>query len=111
MAGIATFPDNGLHYYFPSVQFLPTEGSKGFGAVPYGNNHAPVIGTLIMGLWANCRGTSTRMGLNAFLTFGVTLVWDRPQQALAAVFVAGILPSALSVTPFLSTLSLVSPTQ
>lgn len=61
---------------------------------------AAVIGSLIMGLYANLPfGLAPGMGLNAFFAYSVVLglgyTW---QQALAAVFISGILFLILSVT-------------
>ena len=54
-----------------------------------------------MGLWANWPvALAPGMGLNAFFTFGVVFGMGYTfQQALAAVFVAGIVFIGLSVTP------------
>ena len=54
-----------------------------------------------MGLWANWPvALAPGMGLNAFFTFGVIFGMGYTfQQALAAVFVAGIVFIGLSVTP------------
>jgi len=62
---------------------------------------AAVVGTLIMGLWANWPvALAPGMGLNAFFTFGVIFGMGYTyQQALAAVFVAGLVFIGLSVTP------------
>lgn len=61
---------------------------------------AGAIGTLIMGLYANLPfGLAPGMGLNAFFTYGVVLglgyTW---QEALAAVFISGILFIILTIT-------------
>jgi len=60
-----------------------------------------MVGTLIMGLWANWPvALAPGMGLTAFFTFGVIFGMGYTyQQALAAVFVAGVVFIALSVTP------------
>ncbi|MBS4536658.1 NCS2 family permease [Clostridium sp. D2Q-14] len=61
---------------------------------------AGAIGTLIMGLYANLPfALAPGMGLNAFFTYGVVLglgyTW---QEALAAVFISGILFIILTIT-------------
>lgn len=72
-----------------------------FGGVFTATIIAAIVGTLIMGLWANWPvGLAPGMGLNAFFTYGVVLGMGYSyQQALAAVFVAGIVFLILSITP------------
>lgn len=70
------------------------------GAVFVATCLAAAIGTLIMGLYANLPfGLAPGMGLNAFFTYGVVLglgyTW---QEALAAVFISGILFIILTIT-------------
>ena len=62
---------------------------------------AAVVGTLIMGLWAKWPvALAPGMGLNAFFAFGVVFGMGYTyQQALAAVFIAGIVFIGLSITP------------
>ena len=101
MAGIATFLTM-AYITVVNPAILSTEGTgMGFGAVFTATIIAAVIGTLIMGLWANWPvALAPGMGLNAFFTFGVIFGMGYTfQQALAAVFVAGIVFIALSVTP------------
>ena len=101
MAGIATFLTM-AYITVVNPAILSTEGSgMGFGAVFTATIIAAVIGTLIMGLWANWPvALAPGMGLNAFFTFGVIFGMGYTyQQALAAVFVAGLVFIALSVTP------------
>ena len=81
---------------------LSTEGTgMEFGAVFTATIIAAVIGTLIMGLWANWPvALAPGMGLNAFFAFGVIFGMGYTyQQALAAVFIAGIVFLGLSLTP------------
>lgn len=61
---------------------------------------AAAIGTLIMGLYANLPfAQAPGMGLNAFFTFSVCLTLGYTwQQALAAVFVSGIVFIIITVT-------------
>ena len=61
---------------------------------------AAAIGSLIMGLFANLPfGLAPGMGLNAFFSFGIVIgmgyTW---QEALAAVFISGILFIILTIT-------------
>jgi AGZA family xanthine/uracil permease-like MFS transporter len=72
-----------------------------FGAVFTATIIAAVIGTLIMGLWANWPvALAPGMGLNAFFTYTVVLGDGYSyQQALTAVLVAGLAFVVLSVTP------------
>ena len=101
MAGVATFLTMA---YIPVVNpaILSTEGTgMAFGAVFTATIIAAVIGTLIMGLWAKWPvALAPGMGLNAFFTFGVIFGMGYTySQALAAVFVAGLVFLLLSVTP------------
>lgn len=101
MAGLATFLTM-AYITVVNPAILSTEGSgMGFGAVFTATIIAAVIGTLIMGLWANWPvALAPGMGLNAFFTFGVIFGMGYTyQQALAAVFVAGLVFIGLSVTP------------
>ena len=72
-----------------------------FGGVFVATIIAAVVGCLIMGLWANWPiALAPGMGLNAFFAFGVVFGMGYTyQQALAAVFIAGIVFLILSVTP------------
>ncbi len=81
---------------------LSTEGTgMEFGAVFTATIIAAVVGTLIMGLWAKWPvALAPGMGLNAFFAFGVVFGMGYTyQQALAAVFIAGLVFIVLSVTP------------
>ena len=101
MAGIATFLTM-AYITVVNPAILSTEGTgMTFGAVFTATIIAVVVGTLIMGLWANWPiALAPGMGLNAFFAFGVVFGMGYTyQQALAAVFVAGIVFIALSVTP------------
>ena len=101
MAGIATFLTM-AYITVVNPAILSTEGTgMAFGAVFTATIIAAVVGTLIMGLWANWPiALAPGMGLNAFFAFGVVFGMGYTyQQALAAVFVAGIVFIALSVTP------------
>ena len=61
---------------------------------------AAVVGTPIMGLWAKWSSTSNRNGTKCLFAFGVIFGMGYTyQQALAAVFIAGLVFIGLSVTP------------
>jgi AGZA family xanthine/uracil permease-like MFS transporter len=67
---------------------------------------ASAVGTLIMGLYANVPyATAPGMGLNAFFTFvicfGLGYTW---QQALAMVFICGIINIIITVTKLRKTI-------
>ena len=101
MAGVSTFLTM-AYITVVNPAILSSEGTgMSFGAVFTATIIAAVIGTLIMGLWANWPvALAPGMGLNAFFTFGVIFGMGYSyQQALAAVFVAGIVFLILSLTP------------
>ena len=101
MAGIATFLTM-AYITVVNPAILSTEGSgMEFGAVFTATIIAAVIGTLIMGLWANWPiALAPGMGLNAFFTFGVIFGMGYTYaQALTAVLVAGVVFLILSMTP------------
>ena len=96
MAGIATF----LQWLtLLSPPLFPTEGTgMGFGAVPW--QQSPQLSHTDYGSVLIIVALAPGMGLNAFFTFGVIFGMGYTfQQALAAVFVAGIVFIGLSVTP------------
>jgi len=101
LAGLATFLTM-AYITVVNPGILSTEGTgMEFGAVFTATIIAAVVGTLIMGLWANWPiALAPGMGLNAFFTFGVVFGMGYTyQQALAAVLVAGLVFIGLSVTP------------
>jgi len=101
MAGLATFLTM-AYITVVNPAILSTEGSgMEFGAVFTATIIAAVVGTLIMGLWANWPiALAPGMGLNAFFTFGVIFGMGYSYaQALAAVFTAGVVFLVLSLTP------------
>ena len=101
LAGLATFLTM-AYITVVNPAILSTEGTgMEFGAVFTATIIAAVVGTLIMGLWANWPvALAPGMGLNAYFTFTVILGDGYSyQQALAAVLVAGIVFVILSVTP------------
>jgi AGZA family xanthine/uracil permease-like MFS transporter len=101
MAGLATFLTM-AYITVVNPATLSTEGTgMEYGAVFTATIIAAVIGTLIMGLWANWPvALAPGMGLNAFFTYTVVLGDGYTyQQALTAVLVAGLVFVVLSVTP------------
>ena len=101
MAGLATFLTM-AYITVVNPAILSTEGTgMEFGAVFTATIIAAVVGTLIMGLWAKWPvALAPGMGLNAFFAFGVIFGMGYTyQQALAAVFIAGLVFIGLSVTP------------
>jgi len=101
MAGLATFLTM-AYITVVNPGILSTEGTgMEFGAVFTATIIASVVGTLIMGLWANWPiALEPGMGLNAVFTFSVIFGQGYSySQALTAVLVAGIVFVILSVTP------------
>ncbi|SCY72608.1 NCS2 family permease [Alkaliphilus peptidifermentans] len=98
IAGITTFITM-AYILFVNPDILSAAGMD-FNAVFMATCISAAIGTLIMGLYANLPfAQAPGMGLNAFFTYGVVLnlgyTW---QQALAAIFISGILFIILTVT-------------
>jgi len=101
LAGIATFLTM-AYIIVVNPAILSTEGTgMDFGGVFVATIIASIVGCLIMGVWANWPiALAPGMGLNAFFAFGVVFGMGYTyQQALAAVFVAGIVFLILSITP------------
>ena len=101
MAGLATFLTM-AYITVVNPAILSTDGTgMQFDAVFTATIIAAVIGTLIMGFWANWPvALAPGMGLNAFFTYSVVLGDGYSyQQALTAVLVAGLVFVVLSVTP------------
>ncbi|MDP4090870.1 MAG: NCS2 family permease [Bacillota bacterium] len=98
VAGFTTF--FAMSYIiFVNRQILSQTGIPG-GAVFLATIFAAVIGTLVMGLFANVPyAQAPGMGLNAFFTytvcFGLGFKW---QQAMAMVFICGIINIIITVT-------------
>ena len=100
-AGVATFLTM-AYITIVNPLTLSTEGTgMAFGAIFTATIIAAVVGTLIMGLWANWPvALAPGMGLNAYFTYTVILGDGYSyQQALTAVLIAGIVFVILSVTP------------
>ena len=101
LAGVATFLTM-AYIIVVNPAILSTEGTgMDFGGVFVATIIASIVGCLIMGVWANWPiALAPGMGLNAFFAFGVVFGMGYTyQQALAAVFVAGIAFLILSITP------------
>ncbi|MCH2525971.1 MAG: NCS2 family permease [Dehalococcoidia bacterium] len=101
LAGLATFLTMAYITIVNPIT-LSTEGTgMAFGAVFTATIIAAVVGTLIMGFWANWPvALAPGMGLNAYFTYTVILTDGYSyQQALTAVLVAGVVFVILSVTP------------
>ncbi|WP_122646737.1 NCS2 family permease [Enterococcus mediterraneensis] len=98
MAGLTTF--FAMSYIlFVNPSILSASGMP-FQAVFLATIIASVIGTLVMGLFANVPyALAPGMGLNAFFTFtvvfGLGYTW---QQALAMVFICGLINIFITVT-------------
>ena len=98
LAGLATFLT--MAYIIVVNPAILSKGGMDFGAVFVATIAAAVIGTMIMGAWANWPvALAPGMGLNAFVTFGIVLGMKQPWEvALGAVFVSGLLFLLLSLT-------------
>ena len=100
LAGVATFLTM-AYIIVVNPAILSTEGTgMDFGGVFVATIIASIVGCLIMGVFANWPiALAPGMGLNAFFAFGVIFGMGYTyQQALAAVFVAGIVFLILSIT-------------
>ncbi|MGM0124629.1 xanthine/uracil/vitamin C permease [Enterococcus sp. AZ194] len=98
MAGVTTF--FAMSYIlFVNPSILSISGMP-FQAVFLATIIASVIGTLVMGLFANVPyAQAPGMGLNAFFTFTVVTVLGYTwQQALAMVFLCGMINILITVT-------------
>ena len=98
IAGITTFFAM-AYIIFVNPQMLEQTGMP-YGAVFLATILASVVGTLVMGLFANVPyAQAPGMGLNAFFTFtvcfGLGYTW---QQALAMVFLCGVINIFITVT-------------
>jgi len=98
LAGFATFLTM-AYIIVVNPAILSTAGLD-FGAVFVATIVAAMVGSAIMGFWANWPvALAPGMGLNAFFTYGVVLGMKQPWEvALGAVFVSGVLFLILSLT-------------
>ena len=97
-AGITTF--FAIAYIISVNQSVLSATGMELGAVLLSTIIAAIIGTLIMGLFANVPyAQAPGMGLNAFFTytvcFGLGFTW---QQAMSMVFICGLLNILITVT-------------
>ena len=99
LAGLTTFLTM-AYIIFVNPSILAATGMDQ-GAVFVATVLAAVIGTLIMGLYANYPvALAPGMGLNAYFTYGVVLCMGHSWQvALGAVFISGVLFLILSILP------------
>jgi len=98
LAGFATFLTM-AYIIVVNPAILSTAGLD-FGAVFVATIVAAMVGSAIMGFWANWPvALAPGMGLNAFFTYGVVLGLKQPWEvALGAVFISGVLFLILSLT-------------
>lgn len=98
LAGLATFLT--MAYIIVVNPAILSSAGLDFGSVFVATIIAAVVGSAIMGFWANWPiALAPGMGLNAFFTFGVVLGMKQPWEvALGAVFVSGVLFLILSLT-------------
>jgi len=102
LAGLATFLTMAYILVMnPNILSAWSGTGMDFDAVFVATIIASVVACLIMGLWANWPiALAPGMGLNAFFAFVVVGAMGYSfQEALAAVFIAGIVFIILSVTP------------
>lgn len=98
MAGVTTFFT--MAYIIAVNPSLLSQSGMPWGAVFLATIIAAVIGTLVMGLFANVPyAQAPGMGLNAFFVytvcFGLGFTW---QQALSMVFLCGVINIVITVT-------------
>lgn len=98
MAGITTF--FAMAYIIFVNPAILSESGMNQGGVFVATIIAAIIGTLVMGLFANVPyAQAPGMGLNAFFTytvcFGMGFTW---QQALAMVFICGLINILITIT-------------
>ena len=99
IAGLTTFLTM-VYIIFVNPQILGAAGMDK-GAVFVATCIAAAVSTAVMGLYANYPiALAPGMGLNAFFAFTVVIGYKYTwQQALAAVFISGIIFLIISVTP------------
>ncbi len=98
LAGITTF--FAMSYVVVVNPAILSEAGMGWGAVYLATIISAVVGTLIMGLYANVPyAQAAGMGLNAYFTYTVVFAlgftW---QQALSMVFLCGMINIIITVT-------------
>lgn len=100
LAGFTTFFAM-AYILFVNPTMLSQDGTLlPYGAVFLATIFSAVIGTLIMGLFANVPyAVAPGMGLNAFFTFTVVFAYGfTPYEALAMVFICGVINILITVT-------------
>ena len=98
VAGVTTF--FALAYIIVVNPAMLSQTGMPYGAVFLATIFSSIVGTLVMGLFANVPyALAPAMGLNAFFTFtvvfGLGFSW---QEALAMVFVCGLINILITVT-------------
>ena len=98
LAGLTTFFT--MAYIILVIPDILSQSGMPWGAVFLATIIASVIGTLVMGLVANVPyALAPGMGLNAFFVFTVVLTLNFAwQEALAMVFICGIINIIITVT-------------
>lgn len=98
LAGLATFLT--MAYIIVVNPAILSTGGLDFGSVFVATIIAAIVGSAIMGFWANWPvAMAPGMGLNAFFTFSIVLGMKQPWEvALGAVFISGVLFLVLSLT-------------
>lgn len=98
IAGLTTF--FAMSYIVVVNPNILAQAGMGWGAVYLATIIAAVVGTLIMGLYANVPyAQAPGMGLNAFFTYTVVLTYGFSwQQALSMVFICGIINILITIT-------------
>ena len=110
MAGLTTFFT--MAYIIAVNPSVLSQSGMEWGAVFLATIIASIIGTLVMGLFANVPyAQAPGMGLNAFFVytvcFGLGFTW---QQALSMVFICGVFNIIITVTKCVNSSSRLSPT-
>lgn len=98
LAGITTF--FAMSYIVVVNPGILSEAGMGWGAVYLATIISAVVGTLIMGLYANVPyAQAPGMGLNAYFTYTVVFAMGFTwQEALSMVFVCGLINILITVT-------------
>ncbi len=98
LAGLTTF--FAMSYIVVVNPGILSEAGMGWGAVYLATIISAVVGTLIMGLYANVPyAQAAGMGLNAYFTYTVVFALNFSwQEALSMVFLCGIINILITVT-------------
>jgi AGZA family xanthine/uracil permease-like MFS transporter len=97
-AGVTTFVT--MAYIVFVNPLILSQAGMDKGAVMTATILAAIVATLIMGLVANVPyALAPGMGMNAFFTFTICIVMQIPwQQALAIVFISGVINIVITIT-------------